>query len=60
MLVTKPTSLASDIETYKTLLSKVIAEKQAPIHPAFGPMSHSEWCKLIAIHSDHHFKQFNC
>ena len=26
--------------------------------PAFGPMSSAEWCRLMAMHFDHHLRQF--
>ena len=29
-----------------------------PDHPAFGPLSHAAWGKLIRKHTEHHLKQF--
>ena len=31
---------------------------QWPDHPAFGPLSHAAWGKLIRKHTEHHLKQF--
>jgi len=43
-------------------LVKQVSEKSAsdrwPEHPAFGPMSHPAWGKLISKHTEHHLKQF--
>jgi hypothetical protein len=29
-----------------------------PDHPAFGPLSHAAWGRLIRKHTEHHLKQF--
>jgi hypothetical protein len=29
-----------------------------PAHPAFGPLSHKAWGKLVFKHTEHHLKQF--
>ena len=33
-------------------------ELEARVHPFFGKMTSDEWGKLLALHLDHHLKQF--
>jgi hypothetical protein len=35
-----------------------LASDRWPDHPAFGPLSHKAWGKLISKHTEHHLKQF--
>ena len=56
---------AADLEVEQAAFAR-IAETTAsksssdrwPDHPAFGPMSHKAWGKLVFKHTDHHLKQF--
>jgi hypothetical protein len=56
---------AADLKTEQSDFIK-IAERTAaksggdrwPDHPAFGPLTHKAWGKLIFRHTDHHLKQF--
>jgi hypothetical protein len=34
------------------------AHDRWPDHPAFGPLSHAAWGKLISKHTEHHLRQF--
>lgn len=55
---------ARDFYTEQAYLEQMISvfherepEKLKP-HPLFGSMSKKEWSRLLAIHLDHHFRQF--
>ena len=58
MLSSEPESWAEDLDTVKKLLSRLAEAKSVGPHPAFGPLSHSQWAILAAKHADHHLQQF--
>ena len=57
--------MAADLKAEQAEFSK-LAERARPSghlgcwpdHPAFGPMSHKAWGKLVYKHTEHHLKQF--
>ena len=58
MLTTSPRSWVADLASLEALLARLaVAARTAP-HPTFGPLSHSEWCRLAWKHFDHHLRQF--
>lgn len=56
---------AADLRTEQAEFAR-LAERTAaksgsdrwPDHPAFGPLSHKAWGKLVYKHTEHHLKQF--
>ena len=56
---------AADLKTEQAAFAK-LAERAAakshgdewPDHPAFGPLTHAAWGKLIDKHTRHHLRQF--
>ncbi|MGL1903145.1 MAG: DUF1569 domain-containing protein [Fibrobacterales bacterium] len=60
MLLSSPKTWDDDIQHFHTLIDRVIGEERSVRHPAFGPLTHKEWCILVTIHIDHHLKQFEC
>ncbi|MGL1937035.1 MAG: DUF1569 domain-containing protein [Fibrobacterales bacterium] len=60
MLLSEPTTLDEDMQKFHLLLERVIEKESTASHPAFGVLTHKEWCILVAIHIDHHLKQFGC
>jgi hypothetical protein len=58
MLTTEPSSWASDIARFESLLSRFTDADHVAPHAAFGPMTHSQWGILAAKHIDHHLRQF--
>jgi hypothetical protein len=58
MLTTSPTSWSADMQTLSALLERLAVAGRVAPHPAFGLLSHAEWCKLSWKHFDHHLRQF--
>ena len=56
---------AADLKAEQVQFADIAARTAAksasdrwPDHPAFGPLSHTAWGKLINKHTEHHLKQF--
>ncbi len=60
MLLSNPTTWDADIQHCLSLIEQVIEKQSTPRHPVFGVLTHKEWCILVAIHINHHLKQFGC
>ncbi len=58
MLSTVPTTWDADLATCIRLINEVGRGKANGRHPAFGPLSASEWGRIAWKHLDHHLRQF--
>lgn len=58
MLTSCPGDWAADMASCERLIAEVGAGRASTVHPAFGPLSASEWGKLCFKHLDHHLRQF--
>ncbi len=59
---TSPTDLAGDVNELSALIARFVARGQAGERlvpsPAFGPLSARQYGRLMALHMDHHLRQF--
>lgn len=58
MLTSRPGDWSADLASCEELIAAVGEGKTHAAHPAFGPLSSSEWGKLCWKHLDHHLRQF--
>ena len=58
MLSTAPTTWDADLAMCIRLINEVGRGKANGRHPAFGPLSSSEWGRIAWKHLDHHLRQF--
>lgn len=58
MLSTVPTTWDADMATCIRLINEVGLGKANGRHPAFGPLTGSEWGRIAWKHFDHHLRQF--
>lgn len=58
MLVSAPTDWLSDVAALETLVARLASVSTSAVHPYFGPLTHSGWCRLAWKHVDHHLRQF--
>lgn len=60
---TPPTNMEADIDTLKRLIEEFVSgdSRYEPpkSHSIFGPMTRSQWGRMVYIHMNHHLKQFN-
>jgi hypothetical protein len=53
--------LQTELAQFATIAERTAAKSGSdrwPDHPAFGPLSHKAWGKLIHKHTEHHLRQF--
>ena len=60
MLVTRPGDWAADLSGLTSRLKRVAAGEAGRPHPTFGALAPDEWASLVALHLDHHLRQFGC
>lgn len=58
MLVSCPVDWNEDMAECIRLIEEVATGEANGIHPAFGPLTGTEWAKLGWRHLDHHLRQF--
>ncbi len=58
--VVDASAFASDQERAISLLRHMASPGQSftAAHPAFGPMTRSDWMRYAYLHTDHHLRQF--
>ena len=56
---TQTAGFDEDMRLLKEIIEKVVKVKTPPAHPAFGPLSSKQWCRLAYVHINYHLKQFN-
>ena len=53
--------LQTEVAAFVTLSERIAsrpASERWPEHPAFGPLSHKGWGRLVWKHTEHHLRQF--
>lgn len=60
---TRPGKWDEDRQAWDDVLTRFVAHGRKPNcewspHPAFGPLPHWEWGRMVYLHIDHHFSQF--
>ncbi|HXU44341.1 MAG TPA: hypothetical protein VN783_02350 [Thermoanaerobaculia bacterium] len=60
---THPEEWAHDLAAWQALCDRFVANGRSAspswkAHPGFGPLSNTEWGRLVYLHVDHHLRQF--
>jgi hypothetical protein len=55
---TRPGDFAADVASLESLVHRLAAHTDWPVHPIFGRMSHAAWLRWGYLHLDHHLRQF--